>query len=442
MEPPITKNSSRSATYWRITLVFGLGLLIAVSSFGAGILAERDLINDGATAGATGSSEFELLDEVKDYVDTEYYAAPDGDDAASEFEQQLEYGAIQGMMGTLDDYSTFLVPAEQTAIQEQLSGEYQGIGVWVDFPDGKLTVVATMPGSPAEAAGLKGGDVIEAADGHSLLNTTAEDALNFVRGPEGSTVRLTIRRAGTASTFDVDVERHRIPVQSVTYRVLPEYDVAVIRVTVFGDNTTSELDSALQKARADEVAGIVLDLRNNGGGWVNSAQEMIGRFVPESRGPALFEELDPDGSDRTELPIVGGGTETFGTPLVVLVNSGTASAAEIVAGALHDYGRATIVGERTFGKGSVQRVHGFSDGSSVRITFAQWLTPNEQRIQGAGIEPDVAVAATETNGTNDPQLVRAVQLLTGVVETPPIDAPPSPVVVASPNATPMASPAP
>jgi carboxyl-terminal processing protease len=345
-------------------------------------------------------------------------------------------------MGTLDDYSTFLVPAEQTAIQEQLSGEYQGIGVWVDFPDGKLTVVATMPGSPAEAAGLKGGDYIEAADGHSLLNTTADDALNFVRGPEGSTVRLTIRRAGTASTFDVDVERHRIPVQSVTYRVLPEYDVAVIRVTVFGDNTTSELDSALQKARADEVAGIVLDLRNNGGGWVNSAQEMIGRFVPESRGPALFEELDPDGSDRTELPIVGGGTETFGTPLVVLVNSGTASAAEIVAGALHDYGRSTIVGERTFGKGSVQRVHGFSDGSSVRITFAQWLTPNEQRIQGAGIEPDVAVAATETNGTNDPQLVRAVQLLTGVVETPPIDAPPSPVVVASPNATPMASPAP
>ena len=439
METPLTTKASRSAAYWRTTLIFGLGLLVAVSSFGAGILAERDLINDGSSAGASGDAEFELLDEVKDYIDSDYYAAPDDDQATEEFEKQLEYGAIQGMMGTLDDYSTFLVPAEQSAIQEQLSGEYQGIGVWVDFPNGVLTIVATMPGSPAEAAGLKGGDVIEAADGHSLVNTTPEDALDFVRGPEGSTVRLTIRRAGTAGVFDVEVERRRIPVQSVTYRTIPNTNIGVIRVSVFGDNTTSELDRALEQARADGVTGIVLDLRDNGGGWVDSAQQMIGRFVPESRGPALYEELDPAGASRTELPIVGGGADTFETPVVVLVNAGTASAAEIVAGALRDYERATIVGERTFGKGSVQRVHNFSDGSSVRITFAQWLTPNEQRIQGEGIEPDVVVASAATTTSPDPQLSRAVQFLTGSADlTSEIVA--SPVPTASPVASPIASP--
>lgn len=440
MESQNSRRARRSTAYWRTTLIFSLGFLIAVSSFGAGILVQRDLISDGVFAGNDGGAEFQLLDEVKNYVDSEYFDAPEDPAAVAEFEQRLEYGAIQGMMGTLDPYSTFLVPAEQTAVQEQLSGEYHGIGVWVDFPNGDLTIVATMPGSPAEEAGLEAGDVIAAADGQSLENTTPQDALNLVRGPEGSTVRLTIRREGTLNTFEVDVERRRIPVQSVTYREMPDVNTAVIRVTVFGDNTTAELDDALNRAREDAVTGIVLDLRNNGGGWVDSAQEMIGRFVPESRGPALYEVLDPDGSDRRELPIVEGGSSTFETPLVVLVNEGTASAAEIVAGALRDYGRAVIVGERTFGKGSVQRVHEFADGSSVRITFAQWLTPSEQRIEGAGIEPDVEVASESSGSSPDPQLVRAIQLISGDADVAGTGSEASPVATASPEASPLASP--
>jgi len=231
----------------------------------------------------------------------------------------------------------------------------------------------------------------------------------------------------------------------VSYRLIPESTVAVLQVTVFGDNTTAELDAALKQAKNDGVTGVILDLRNNGGGWVDSAQQMIGRFVPESSGPALYEQLDPDGSERTPQPIIPGEVAMYDVPLVVLVNAGTASASEIVAGALRDYDRAVIVGERTFGKGSVQRVHDFQDGSSARITFAEWLTPGEKRIQGEGIEPDVAVSAGSEGESVDYQLDRAIEVLTGnpsksgdlVVPpaTPPV------TLEASPAVSPVASPA-
>lgn len=417
--------------YWRSTLVFGLGFLIAVTGFGAGMLAERDLINDGSTSvtsnggDAAGATNY---DQVRDLVDDEYFGNPADPTAAAEFDKNVEYAAIQGMMSTLDDYSTFLIPAEQTVMREQLSGEYQGIGVWVDFPNGELTIISPMPGSPAEAAGLKAGDVILAAGGQPLTKTNEEDALNLVRGLEGTTVRLTIRRPGVEATFDIDVVRGRIPVQSVVYRPLTDVKLAYIQVTVFGDKTTAELDAALQKAVDEGATGIVLDLRNNGGGWVTSAQEMIGRFVAAERGPALYEDLNPDGSERTAEPIIEGDLKLFDIPLVVLVNEGTASASEIVAGALRDYERATIIGARTFGKGSVQRVHDFADGSSARITFAEWLTPNQHRIQGEGIQPDVLVATDAADPNFDIQLAKAIEYLTGV----PVLANP----VASPEATP------
>jgi carboxyl-terminal processing protease len=290
-----------------------------------------------------------------------------------------------------------------------------------------------MPDSPAEEAGLQAGDVIEAADGHPLNNTTSEDALNLVRGPEGTTVRLTIRREGVTEPFDVEVERRRIPVLSVEYQAIPEHGIAYIRVTVFGDHTTAELDKALERARADGATGIILDLRNNGGGWVQSAQEMIGRFVPPDEGPALYENFDPDGSSQSPQPIIAGDITMYDVPMVVLVNAGTASAAEIVAGALRDYERATIIGETTFGKGSVQRVHDFQDGSSARITFAEWLTPSQQRIQGEGIQPDITVSVDGSNDTTDIQLISAIELLGGEAAASPDIASP----VASPAATPI-----
>jgi carboxyl-terminal processing protease len=174
------------------------------------------------------------------------------------------------------------------------------------------------------------------------------------------------------------------------------------------------LDAALKRAKDENDSGIVLDLRGNGGGWVTSAQEMIGRFVPEDAGPALYQDLDEeDNGNLISEPIVGGGESTFETPLVVLIDGGSASASEIVAGAIRDFGRGTLVGERTFGKGLVQRVHDFDDGSSARITFARWLTPNKTPIPHDGIEPDVVVPP-EPEAAEDVQLQRAVDLLLGI----------------------------
>jgi carboxyl-terminal processing protease len=406
--------------YWQWTLVISVGMLIAVTSFAAGVLSERDLFhaNEQSTSGgrlgsltadaAVGGDQFARLEDVAAIIESEYYGWPADAAQQSAMLQDLENRAIQGMMEGLDGYSTYLVPVEQQPLAEQLSGEYEGIGVWVEAPNGQITIVSPMPGSPAEAAGLRAGDVIEAADGHPLQGIGEQEALALVRGPAGSSVRLTIRRPGETEVLTLDIRRQKIRLPAVVYSTFPGTNIGRIQVTLFGDKTTEELDAALRQAEADGVTGIVLDLRNNGGGWVQSAQEMIGRFVPEDKGVALYEDADPNDAELTAEPIIGGGTEAFDIPLVVLVNGGTASASEIVAGALRDYRRAVLIGERTFGKGSVQRVHDFPDGSSARITFAVWLTPNKGQIQGVGLTPDIVVASPTDKEQGDPQLERAV----------------------------------
>jgi carboxyl-terminal processing protease len=416
----------RSDDYWGWTRAIAIGLLIALSFFAAGILAERNIFADGGLSGVTraisslgsdspqNSSDLDQIEEVRDLLNQEYFYRPTDADSQKSFNQTLEYNAIRGMTdGLEDDYTTFLPPAEQAPVAEQMAGEYEGIGVWVDSTDNKLTIVAPMVGSPAEAAGLRAGDVILTADGESLAGLSEADAIKFVRGPSGSKVHLTVQRPGVKQTLQFDVKRQKITMPAVTYKQLDNGKVGYIQVTIFGDKTTGQLDAAIKQAQADGVDGIILDLRNNGGGWVTAAQEMIGRFVPAEKGVALYEDdsVSPDNQLKSQ-PILNGSVKAFDIPLVVLVNDGTASAAEIVAGAIQDYGRAKIVGVKTFGKGSVQRVHNFPDGSSVRITFALWLTPSIHVIQKQGIQPDVVVQpAKDQSSKADPQLEKAIRLL-------------------------------
>jgi carboxyl-terminal processing protease len=406
----------------RVIAVIFLVSVVGLGSFGAGVAIERYVVNPASDdardsertissldrdTGDTPQVTIEMIQEVIDVLEEDYYYG-DID------QRELLYDALEGMVGGLpDQYTVFMRPTETRMSREQLSGEYEGIGVWVDQPDGRLTIISPMRGSPAEEAGLLPGDVVLEVDGVSIEDMPMEDAVRRVRGPEGTSVRLTIEREGEDELLQINVERARIELPAVIFEM--EDDIAVLTVTVLGDNTIDELDEAIQGAQEAGAEGIVLDLRNNGGGWVSASQEMIGRFVEADSGPALYERRDPDSDDPTELPILAGEVTDLETPLVVLVNGSTASAAEIVAGALQEYERATIIGTDTLGKGSIQRIHQFDDGSSVRVTIAEWLTPMENAIQDKGISPDIEVEMPDADAlddvTDDPQLERAIEYL-------------------------------
>jgi carboxyl-terminal processing protease len=407
-----------------LTFMVSMCAVIALTAFFLGALAQREWLPEyfedqnaiGAPTAENGN--FDRLAEVEKLILEEYYGRPQDGQTSQEFWSGLEGDALQGLAAGLDGYSTYLPPEDQKVAADQLAGTFEGIGVWVASRNGKMTIVAPIPGSPAEEAGILAGDVILQIDGNSVDGLTDSEALDLLKGPAGKKVALSLQR-GSDPPFSREVERRNIPVPVVTYKLDSNANVGVITIVVFGDKTAAELDAALQAARNDGVDGIVLDLRNNGGGWVQSAQETIGRFVPGENGAALYEDFDPNvEGDEVAQPILSGEASEYDLPLVVLVNNGTASAAEIVAGALRDYGRATIVGETTFGKGSVQRVHEFEDGSSFRLTFAHWLTPGGHVIDKVGIAPDLNVAATPPNEVGDAQLDAAVQLLTSKTATP------------------------
>lgn len=407
-----------------VTLLLSVIALTAVSAFLLGIIVQREWLGSviGATPSASSPAEsgtaFDRLTKIEQLIAEEYYGRPHDDESADEFWSALEGDALAAVAANLDDYSTYLPPAEQQAAANQLAGTFEGIGIWVASRDGKLTIVAPIPGSPAEEAGLRAGDVILSIDDVSVAGSTESEALERLKGPAGEYVTLEVQR-GTEPPFRLDIERRKIPIPVVTYKLDDEANIGIISIIVFGDKTAAELDAALQAAKNDGVRGIILDLRNNGGGWVQSAQETIGRFVDADRGPALYEDFDASvEGDEVEEPIIGGGVEAFDLPMVVLVNNGTASSAEIVAGALQDYERATVLGEPTFGKGSVQRVHEFDDGSSFRLTFAHWLTPNRHVIDKVGIEPDLVVGPTAPTEVGDAQLDAAIQLLARSAATP------------------------
>lgn len=447
--PPASSNRG-----WTMLFLTSVVLLIMVVSFGVGLIAERTVFSRGGwldrganTPGQLAEVDlgseraFPRLAEVKSLLETEYFYRPTSPSAVASFaaeldrdalagmtvaaatpaasivdyQQGLEYAGIHGMTGGLeDDYTVFLEPAVQAPLAEDLRGEYEGIGVVITQPEGRLTILSVFPGSPAAVAGLLPNDVIIDADGTTLTGLESSNAMALIRGPAGTSVRLTVERPGDTESFVVDVERQPIITPAVVYEPVAEGAVGWIRIGIFGDKTTGQLDEALEKAKADKVSGIVLDLRGNGGGWVASAQEVIGRFVPDDRGPALFEDQQPGNEDPlAPKPIINGGVAAYDIPTIVLVNEGTASAAEIVAGALRQYGRAQIVGAPTFGKGSVQRVHDFADGSSARVTTGQWLTPDQAPIPEGGLQPDVLVEAVlDEDGTGpDEQLDRAIELL-------------------------------
>ena len=303
-------------------------------------------------------------------------------------QEAMMRGAIQGMLDSLgDQHTSYMDPDQFQQANAPLEGSYEGIGAWVDPNQEYLTIVSPMPDSPAEAAGLQPGDQIIAIDGEDMTGIDGNVVIRSVLGPAGTTVLLTISREGVQDPFDVEITRAEIIIPSIEYRMLDD-NIAYIHLIQFADDSATELRAALKDLLAQNPDGLIFDLRNNGGGYLFTAVEVASEFIDKGE-IVLYEEYG-DGT-RDEYDALAGGL-ALDIPMVVLVNEGTASASEIVAGALQDHERAPLVGATTFGKGSVQNwIPLDNDQGAVRVTIARWLTPLERHIHEIGLAPDYLI---------------------------------------------------
>ncbi|MCC7367029.1 MAG: S41 family peptidase [Chloroflexi bacterium] len=330
--------------------------------------------------------------------------------------QKLIYGAIKGMVDAVGDpYTVYQTPTQREVSDTDLRGSFDGIGIQVDLKDNRLTVVAPIEGSPAEAAGFRPGDVVLEVDGKSLAGKTLNDTVNLIRGQRGTPVTLTVLRAGTTDPFPITVVRAEIKLKSVRARMMDD-GVGYVRISSFSASTGTEMAAAVKELVSQQPRGLVLDLRNNPGGYLSTSVEAAAQLM--NPGSVVLYQQSGNG-DRKTYRTEGGGAGAQ-LPVVVLLNKGSASASEILAGALRDNGRAYLIGEKSFGKGTVQNVHELSDKSGLRVTTAQWLTPSENPIQGVGLAPDqvvdmpaTATISSEATRAEDPQLDAAVRHLLG-----------------------------
>ena len=303
---------------------------------------------------------------------------------------KLIEAAINGMLTSLDPHSSYLSPDDANDMRVQTRGEFGGLGIEVTQQDGWVKVVSPMDGTPADAAGIQSGDLITAVDGESLMGFTLDEAVDLMRGPVGSEIVITVVREGVSEPFDVPIIRDTIKLTAV--RVRQEGDSIILRITTFNDQTFSNLAEGLAKqieeaGGIDKVNGVIVDLRNNPGGLLNQAVFVADAFLDEGE-IVSTRGRNPEDGERFNATA---GDLTSGLPIVVLINGGSASASEIVAGALQDHRRAIVIGTKSFGKGSVQTVMPLRGDGAMRLTTARYYTPSGRSIQALGIQPDIIV---------------------------------------------------
>jgi carboxyl-terminal processing protease len=296
----------------------------------------------------------------------------------------LSEGAVRGMMQSLDPYSSYADPESHELEMSTLEGKFEGIGAVISIKDKQLTVVAPIAGSPAEKAGIKAGDKILEIDGQLSSKFSLIEATLKIRGPKGTSVKLLVLHDGESEPVEVQIVRDEITEQSVSLEMRD--DIAYIKITQFLKSTGNDLENVLREAINKGAKGVVLDLRNNPGGLLDASADVASQFLAQG---LVAKVVDNEGNESV-VPIKRGGIATQ-LQLIVLVNGGSASASEIVAGAFQDYDRAKLAGSQTFGKGSVQIVRGLSDGSALHITAYRWLTPRGRPIDGVGLTPDFAL---------------------------------------------------
>lgn len=394
-----------------------LGLILIVVAFGGGILVGKSLVLKSQSSAPSpiyvtvtadrnvdhsGGVNFNQFWQVWDLVKQKYVKQPVND-------SDLFYGAMQGMVAGLNDpYSVFFPPKPATEFKRSLSGEFSGIGAEIGDKNNQLVVIAPLPNSPAEKAGLRPGDRILAIDHKITLGMDVNTAVEFIRGPSGTTTTLTIGR-GVTKPADVIITRAAISVPAVMFEMKPG-KIAYLRIMQFNDQTVSDLTNAIGRLKANRAAGVIVDLRNNPGGYLDSAVAMASDWLADG---AIVSEKFSDG--HANVHTASGPHELLGLPTAVLVNGGSASASEIVAGALQDRKVATIIGEKTFGKGSVQDFQQLPDGSAIKVTVAEWYTPDDHNINKTGITPDIMVKEdfTKEKVGQDVMIDKALQILKG-----------------------------
>ena len=354
---------------------------------------------------------FETFWQVWEYVQAEF-VDPNGKDIDPE---SLADGAIRGMVKALGDEHTGYLDAQQFPVmQEDMSGSIQGIGAVVqrDETSGFLQIAYVLEGTPAAAAGLQSGDVFAEVDGRDVLDASQLELAALVRGPAGSAVQLTMFRG--SETLDFTIERARIAVPNIEWRLLEDTGIGYVSLQHFNESARADLDEAFAEMDVHSLPGLVLDLRGNPGGLLDSAIEIASAFIKE--GPVAIQDFDT----RERVLDADGSHAGLTLPLAVLVDGRSASASELVAGALQDRGRATIIGEQTFGKGTMQNLFRLDNGGGLQLTIARWLTPDGHWIHGSGITPDLLVNQAEDPGPTDTdaQLQAAIAHLLGqVVDT-------------------------
>lgn len=418
MTPPV--NRGRPAR-WASCLVV---VLLCVAFFLSGIAfqrfglarVERMIFADLETGDGLDA---ELLDEARRVIQDNFV------DREAATDERLQTGALSGMVDILGDigHSRFMTPSMVEEQANYIAGEFEGIGAYVEMRDGFVTIVSPIDNSPAQAAGILPGDVVTAVDGQDVTGLSLQEVVDMILGPAGTPVTLTLFRPESSEELTLTLERARIELQNVTWTMLPGTTVAQIRIAGFSERVADDLAAAIEAATAQGATGLILDLRNNPGGLLSEAVSVAGRFLPTDTVVVLRQ--DADGEVTEERTDNGAPTEL---PLVVLINQGSASASEIVAGALQDHKRATLVGETTFGTGTVLNEFGLSDGSAILLATEQWLTPDGRVIWREGVVPDEVVeltgpvqllvpetaddlSAEEVAASADAQVLRAVELL-------------------------------
>jgi carboxyl-terminal processing protease len=347
--------------------------------------------------------DFSLLKKAWDQISVNYVDPDKIDD------KQMMYGAVSGMVDAIGDpYTEFFDPEEAKKLQEDLSGSFEGIGLQLGMKNNQVTAISPIKGTPAEKAGLRPGDVIVAVDKKATAKLSVEEVVSMIRGDKGTKVVLTISRDGEIK--DIEITRAVIIVPSMEHEIITTEDgkkIAKISLFQFSETVYQDFKKAAFEVLNQNVSGIVLDLRSNPGGLVNQATDIAGWFL--DAGNLILVEQEKDGN---KIEFKSNGPSNFSSiPLVVLIDEGSASSSEILAGALKDDRKILMIGQTSFGKGTVQKIIDFDDGSSLKVTIAKWYTPSGVRIQDTGIEPDIKVEYTEKDYEQgiDPQMERALQ---------------------------------